>query len=410
MISKSNEEIAITVKGVFKSFKLPHEQHSGIKQLLVNKLNGRRGFEIQEVLNDISLEIKKGEFFGIVGRNGSGKSTLLKLLAGIYIPNKGLIKINGSLTPFIELGVGFNPELTGRENVYMNGALLGFSRKEVTMIYDDIVDFAEIEKFMDQKLKNYSSGMQVRLAFSIAIRAESDILLFDEVLAVGDAAFQQKCYATFEDLKEAGKTIVLVTHDMSAVQRFCARAIMIEDGLITLEGNPSEVADRYLEQNFDKKKTSKNSSDKEESVNYIVSHVSLSLDNKAIKSFSLSDEITVRFMVESDDEMTPFHIGFQIFTTEGTYVFGTNSMNSKVAPLVGKVSEVEIVMNQSLLPGTYHITLAVMNAKATQVLRYIPKIVTFNIKQETKVQGITMIDSKWVVKEHSGVSQKGSKI
>src|SRR5665811_1525893 len=189
----SNQEPAIIVKDLYKSFKLPNEQYSGVKQLLLNIFKRKRGYEVQHVLDNLSFEIKKGEFFGIVGRNGSGKSTLLKILAGIYVPDKGLVQINGSLTPFIELGVGFNPELTGRENVFLNGALLGFSHSEIDAMYDDIVDFAEIEKFMDQKLKNYSSGMQVRLAFSIAIRAKSDILVLDEVLAVGDAAFQQKC-------------------------------------------------------------------------------------------------------------------------------------------------------------------------------------------------------------------------
>ena len=177
------DEVAIKVSHVSKSFKLPHEKSNSVKSIVVNPLK-KRTYERQEVLKDINFEIKKGEFFGIVGRNGSGKSTLLKLLAGIYSPDKGSIQVNGKLTPFIELGVGFNPELTGRENVFLNGALLGFNRKEMSTMYDEIVEFAELEKFMDQKLKNYSSGMQVRLAFSIAIRAKSDILILDEVLAV----------------------------------------------------------------------------------------------------------------------------------------------------------------------------------------------------------------------------------
>src|SRR6201996_9309255 len=181
------DDIAIKVNHVSKDFKLPHEKNNSIKSAAVNFYKRNKGYEIQNALKDISFEIKKGEFFGIVGRNGSGKSTLLKMLAGIYTPTRGNIQVNGKLTPFIELGVGFNPELTGRENVFLNGALLGFNRKEMDVMYDDIVAFAEIEKFMDQKLKNYSSGMQVRLAFSIATRAQSDILLIDEVLAVGDA-------------------------------------------------------------------------------------------------------------------------------------------------------------------------------------------------------------------------------
>lgn len=245
----SDKEIAISVKNVSKSFRLPLEQHSGIKQIILNvfKRGKKRGYEIQNVLNDISFDIKKGEFFGIVGRNGSGKSTLLKLISEIYVPDKGSIKINGSLTPFIELGVGFNPELTGRENIYMNGALLGFSNKQMDEMYDKIVEFAELERFMDQKLKNYSSGMQVRLAFSIAIRANSDILVLDEVLAVGDEAFQRKCFQYFAELKRNRKTVILVTHSMDSVQRFCTKALMIEQGEIIKVGNTAKVAQKYRE-------------------------------------------------------------------------------------------------------------------------------------------------------------------
>lgn len=241
----SDQQSAVVVKDLYKSFKLPHEQHSGIKQVILNFAKQKKGYEVQHVLDDISFEIQKGEFFGIVGRNGSGKSTLLKLLAGIYTPDKGLVQLNGSLTPFIELGVGFNPELTGRENIFLNGALLGFSKSEMEAMYSDIVEFAELEKFMDQKLKNYSSGMQVRLAFSIAIRAQSDILLLDEVLAVGDEAFQRKCYGYFEDLKREKKTVIIVTHDMAAVERFCDRAMLIENGKIVDKGPAHEVAVAY---------------------------------------------------------------------------------------------------------------------------------------------------------------------
>lgn len=248
----SEQQPAVIVNSLFKSFKLPHEQHSGIKQLIINFAKRKKGYEVQHVLDDISFEIQQGEFFGIVGRNGSGKSTLLKLLAGIYAPDKGHVQVNGSLTPFIELGVGFNPELTGRENVFLNGALLGFSRPEMELMYDDIVSFAELERFMDQRLKNYSSGMQVRLAFSIAIRAKSDVLLIDEVLAVGDSAFQQKCFDYFNQLRKEKKTIILVTHDMSAVNRFCDRALYINGGKVEHIGTPEEVADLYLIHNLER--------------------------------------------------------------------------------------------------------------------------------------------------------------
>lgn len=248
-----DDDIAIKVESVSKSFKLPHEKSSkSLKSSLINFRKKQKGYETQHVLKDLSFEIKKGEFFGIVGRNGSGKSTLLKIISQIYTPDKGSVEVNGKLTPFIELGVGFNPELSGRDNVYLNGALLGFSRKEMETMYDDIVKFAELERFMDQKLKNYSSGMQVRLAFSIAIQANTDILVLDEVLAVGDEAFQRKCFQYFAKLKKNNKTVILVTHDMDAVQRFCTRALMIEDGRIVRMGDTGKVSQSYRELFIDK--------------------------------------------------------------------------------------------------------------------------------------------------------------
>lgn len=236
--------IAISVKNLHKSFKLPTERAWGLKQAIFNRLKGIKGYEEQRVLNGISFDVHHNEFVGIVGRNGSGKSTLLKTLAKIYFPEKGSVEINGTLVPFIELGVGFNPDLTGRENIYLNGALLGFSNKEMDTMYDEIVDFAELRPFMDQKLKNFSSGMQVRLAFSIAIRAKGDILLLDEVLAVGDAAFQKKCNDYFASIK-GRQTVVLVTHSMENIVKYCDRAILIESGKIKLDGDPETVATAY---------------------------------------------------------------------------------------------------------------------------------------------------------------------
>ncbi len=240
-----SEDIAIRVTNLHKSFKLPTEKAWGLKQAIFNRLKGVKGYKEQKVLRGLDFEVKKGEFLGIVGRNGSGKSTLLKVLSNIYVPEKGKVEIYGNLVPFIELGVGFNPELTGRENVYLNGALLGFSNEEMHKMYKEIVEFAELEQFMDQKLKNFSSGMQVRLAFSIPIRAKGDLLILDEVLAVGDAAFQQKCNEYFASL-HGTQTVVLVTHSMESVKKFCDRAILIENGKIIKDGKPKDVADAYL--------------------------------------------------------------------------------------------------------------------------------------------------------------------
>lgn len=244
MNAEDGGDVAVRVKNLHKSFKLPTERAWGLKQAIFNRLRGIKGYKKQQVLHGLDFEVKKGEFLGIVGRNGSGKSTLLKVMSGIYVPDKGDVEVFGTLVPFIELGVGFNPELTGRENIYLNGALLGFSNAEVDEMYDEIVSFAELKDFMDQKLKNYSSGMQVRLAFSIAIRARGDILVLDEVLAVGDAAFQKKCNDYFESL-HGNQTVILVTHSMENVEKFCDRAILIEHGKIACEGDPKKVAKAY---------------------------------------------------------------------------------------------------------------------------------------------------------------------
>ena len=241
----TDKQIAVKVDHVSKYFKLPTEATNSLRTALVNRFKGIKGYKEQHVLKDISFEVEKGDFFGILGRNGSGKSTLLKIISEIYVPEKGSVTIDGKLVSFIELGVGFNPELTGRENVYMNGAMLGFSTAEIDAMYDDIVDFAELHDFMNQKLKNYSSGMQVRLAFSVAIKAQGDILILDEVLAVGDEAFQRKCNDYFQERKKSGKTTILVTHDMGAVKKYCNKAVLIENGLVKAIGDPFDVSDQY---------------------------------------------------------------------------------------------------------------------------------------------------------------------
>lgn len=315
-IKDEQNETAIAVSGVAKSFRLPHNRQNTLKGSLVNLIGrGDRTFETQEVLRNVSFEIKKGEFFGIVGRNGSGKSTLLKMLAGIYTPTRGTITVNGSLTPFIELGVGFNPELTGRENVYLNGALLGFNNQEMDGMYGDIVRFAELERFMDQKLKNYSSGMQVRLAFSIAIRAQSDILLLDEVLAVGDAAFQQKCFEYFHDLKEQGKTVVFISHDMDSMRRFCSRAMYIKDGDVIDIGEVDRIAQLYLNENF-----SSGPSDERDDVKTAVSIKIDALESYELKrGEELSSALTI---TASDDYETVVSVSL---LRDGLYVGGFNT-------------------------------------------------------------------------------------
>lgn len=316
-----SEEIAIKVEGVYKDFKLPHQKTNSIKSIFTGLHKKRvKGFETQHALRDISFEVKKGEFFGIVGRNGSGKSTLLKIIAEIYQPTKGKLQKSGKLVPFIELGVGFNPELTGRENVYLNGALLGFSEKEIDEQYDDIVSFAELEPFMDQKLKNYSSGMQVRLAFSVATRADADILLIDEVLAVGDADFQKKCFKYFKQLKKDKKTIIFVSHDMNAVQEYCDRAILIEKSEVVASGPSFEVANDYTRmflQGVHDGKTSNRWGDGD------VKYKKVTLNSREITDANSTIKITAEATAQKDTEHAIF--GFRIRYEDDTLILGSNS-------------------------------------------------------------------------------------
>ena len=241
---------AVVVEGVSKTFVLPHERVHTLKERVLHPFRGT-GHDTLHALRDVSFEVERGEFFGIVGRNGSGKSTLLKCLAGIYATDRGAMYVDGRMSAFIELGVGFNMDLPARDNVLINATMLGLSPREAARRFDRIIDFAELRPFIDLKLKNYSSGMLVRLAFAVMIQVDAEILLIDEVLAVGDAAFQQKCFDEFGRIRAAGTTVLLVTHDMGAVQRFCKRALLLEEGRVVEIGDPHRVGNRYLEVNFD---------------------------------------------------------------------------------------------------------------------------------------------------------------
>jgi ABC-2 type transport system ATP-binding protein len=265
---RMDAQIAIKVEHLSKTFKIPHEKISSLRGAFTSVFK-KKSFEEFKALDDISFEVKKGEFFGIIGRNGSGKSTLLKILAGIYQPDKCAkgkvapakssmgqdarrseqfhgVRINGRISPFLELGIGFNPELSGRDNVYLNAIVLGMTRKQVEAKFDDIVKFSELERFIDQKLKNYSSGMQVRLAFAVSIHANREILLMDEVLAVGDISFQKKCYDYFSSIK-GKKTVLFVSHDLDNMERFCDRTLVIDNGVLKKIDRTPDALDAYRE-------------------------------------------------------------------------------------------------------------------------------------------------------------------
>ncbi len=236
---------ALTVDGVSKTFKVHHERANSLKQYIAAR--GRNRYEEFYALRDVSFEVHDGEAFGVIGHNGSGKSTLLKCMAGILQPNKGSITVHRRMSALLELGAGFHPELSGRDNIFLNASILGMSRPEIAKRFDEIVEFSGLEQFIDTPVKTYSSGMYVRLAFAVAINVDPDMLLIDEILAVGDIAFQQKCMEKFAQFREEGRTLVLVTHDLGSIRNFCDRAIWLDHGNVAGEGSPTELVDQYTE-------------------------------------------------------------------------------------------------------------------------------------------------------------------
>lgn len=374
-----DKDVVISVNNVYKNFILPHERTGSVKGVFTSMFSkATKKKETQHALNDITFEIKKGEFFGIVGRNGSGKSTLLKILAGIYQPTKGKVTTSGRLVPFIELGVGFNPELTGRDNVYLNGAILGFSVKEVDAMYDSIVEFAELERFMDQKLKNYSSGMQVRLAFSAAIRANADILLIDEVLAVGDADFQRKCYEYFNQLKRAKKTVIFVSHDMDAVQRYCDRSLILEDSRIIRIGDTRKVANDYIKL-FIERETDTTSDQNENrwgDGSFIIDSISAKVSKESI---------TITQNVKAVKDIESPSAGIRIRSSSGQAITGTSSEleHIKLPDLkAGESLTLKWEVPNMFSDGRYFVDPALSHDSGTNISDWWDEALSLTIKKE----------------------------
>ncbi len=380
------EEVAIKVEHVKKDFLLPHDKVNSVKGIVTSLAKGRawRTKETQHALRGVSFEVKKGEFFGVVGRNGSGKSTMLKMLAGIYQPTKGHITTIGKLVPFIELGVGFNPELTGRENVYLNGAMMGFSQKQVDDMYDEIVAFAELEQFMDQKLKNYSSGMQVRLAFSVAVKAEADTLLVDEVLAVGDADFQGKCFDYFRELKARGTTVILVTHDMGAVRQYCDRALLIENGKVLARGTAAEVASAYSRMFIeDKQEEGEKSKDAKRWGDGAMTYQKMVVPNNLHEDEPL--KLTAIAEVRRDIDSPVF--GFAIKSADRRPLLGTNTMRlHQVFGLLSAGTKVKIEWSipNIFSHGTHYVDFAVVYKGGATIADWAEEVAMFTVLKQEK--------------------------
>lgn len=404
----TNDEVVLRVKNISKDFYLPHEKSNSIKSTIVNIFKRKDGdADTQRALQDISFEIKKGEFFGILGRNGSGKSTMLKILAEIYKPTSGSVETIGKLVPFIELGVGFNPELTGRENVFLNGALLGFSRKEIADRYEDIVKFAELENFMDQKLKNYSSGMQVRLAFSLATRSEADILLIDEVLAVGDADFQRKCYQYFKSLKKQKKTVVFVSHDMSAVREFCDRAILIESSKVVAEDTADKIAGRYTRlfiEDHDDEEEMPQSDNRWGNGRMRFTNVTVT-SSRNLTDTSGPLKFTAEFIANKDIETIV--TGSSITNSAGQEVCGTNTEHHHIKLeniKKGQLTSVDWEYPNIFTDGAYTINVSLHGSNSESTADWWQGAATFHVRREEKSPFVITPDIK--LKINRGVKRK----
>ena len=357
MARAADMPVVIEARGVAKTFRVPRHRVDTLKERALHPL-ARGEYRELHALKGVSFEVHQGEFFGVVGRNGSGKSTLLKILSSIYRADAGRIRMAGRLAPFIELGVGFNPELTSRENVVLNGVMMGLTRRESQRRLDAVLDFAELREFADLKLKNYSSGMMVRLAFAVMVEADADIMLVDEVLAVGDAAFAQKCMDVFREKREAGKTLVLVTHDMATVQGICDRAMLLHDGELRYSGDPEETALRYYRLNFGGANGGAAAGDVPD-VNVRVVHARLeNAHGERVENVEQGQPIGIDVVFEARHELVSPVFGFHVINADGVPLFGFNRSLEDGEERIAAGARVRIAgtIENPLLPGRYSVS------------------------------------------------------
>lgn len=356
-----SSDVAIAVKDVSKLFRKQNQRT--FKELIPALVKSEKVQETFLALDNVNLTIKKGEAVGIIGPNGSGKSTLLKLIAGVTEPTKGSISINGSVAPLIELGAGFHPELSGRENVFLNGVILGISRSEMQEKFDSIVDFAELSNFIDQPIKHYSSGMYLRLAFAVAIHTDPDILLIDEILAVGDTRFQQKCLRKIRDFNKQGKTIVLVTHDMAAVVNMCDRAVLLDHSKIKDIGRPQDLVNKYLFDQNEVRTVSQNNDKQANSKKIIQIEEVVFINEKGEKqqTFQTGSKMSIKMKYSSLEDVNDIIFGLSISDQQGNTIFGTNTMMQGLSDFSVKKGSDYMVFSidkLNLLSGDYKLTVA----------------------------------------------------
>jgi ABC-2 type transport system ATP-binding protein len=392
------EPVQIEVRDLYKSFRIPDQRVDTLKERVTHPLR-RSEYRELRALRGINFDVHRGEFFGIVGRNGSGKSTLLKVLASIYRADSGRIRMAGRLAPFIELGVGFNPELTARENVEINGVMMGLGRREARRRLDSVLDFSELREFVDLKLKNYSSGMMVRLAFAVMVEADADVMLVDEVLAVGDAAFAQKCTDVFRQKRSAGKTLVLVTHDMASVQAFCDRAMLIHDGEQRFLGDPEEAALRYYRLNFAGAHDPGGSDGSGPDVEVIDVWLE-DLSGRRVEHVEHGQGFRFNLLAEARRELHAPGLGFELLNVDDVSVLGFGEAlerdDGTPTPVsTGQRIRVSAELDRPLMPGRYSVLFSMSRSrdKGDDALRDL-RVVDFLVKGGDPTPGMILVGAR----------------
>lgn len=409
-------ENAIEVVNVAKQFKIFVDRGRTIKERVL--FRSRRKYEYRQVLRGISFELKKGEAVGLIGHNGCGKSTTLKLLTRILYPDAGTVNICGRVSSLIELGAGFHPDLSGRENIFINAAIFGLKKEEISRRLPDIIAFSELEDFIDNPVRTYSSGMYMRLAFSVAINVDAEVLLIDEILAVGDTNFQAKCFNKLKEIKAKGTTIVIVSHALSQIEQICERSIWIHDGLIRMDGTPREVHPVYLDymgqkrqeiaekETAHKDRTSEEKNDKRWGNGYarIQTILLLNRQGNEKKVFETGEDITVHMEYKISQKVKNAVFGIGIFNSEGLQCYGTNTRIDQLEEfqLIGD-GIVELVLHHvMLMPGIYTLDLAIESDIGVPV-DYYREAQTMEIYSKTGDVGLVKIEHEWKMDVRSGV-------
>lgn len=387
----------VTVRDVSKKFRLYHERNQSMKAAVMR--GGRARYDEFWALRDVSFDIPEGSTFGLIGRNGSGKSTLLKCLARILRPDQGSIEVRGKVSALLELGAGFHPELSGRENVYLNGSILGLTRREIDAKFDDIVGFAGLERFIDTPVKNYSSGMYVRLGFSVAINVNPDVLLVDEVLAVGDEMFQRRCDEKFAELRDSGKTIVVVSHSLGAVRSMCDVAAWLEDGYLKEIGNPGQLIEKYVEEAHVERVATAGGGSQWGSGEMKVTRVEI-LDGTGAPTLRLhtGEPFTLRFHYLAEEAVHRPVVGFGLHRIDGLHATGVNSRESLVPErLEGRGHFDFHCPRLPLAPGAYDVTVSVMSEDNLHTWDFQTRALRFDVApgRPREMEGTFAIEGRW---------------